>query len=224
MIHQLLHNGRFVLRVAVPDDAPQMAEMQQICFPSLASHEKLTNAQYLNHIKIFPVGQLVIADGEKVIASSSTLRMHFPKVDHHLMDVTDNLWITHAHLPDGEWLYQFDLGVMPACRGLGLSKALYAAHQATVMQLGMKGQITVGMTIGYQQYKDQYTIQEYCEKLKNYELSDPTVTPQRKAGFQWVQPVFNYLEDPAAGNCSIFMVWPVEGVQWEDEVKAKHVF
>ncbi|HMQ09014.1 MAG TPA: hypothetical protein PKC30_17065 [Saprospiraceae bacterium] len=48
------------------------------------------------------------------------------------------------------------------------------------------------------------------------EITDPTVTPQRKAGFQWVQPIYHYLEDPAAGHCSIFMVWPLDGVSIDD--------
>jgi ribosomal protein S18 acetylase RimI-like enzyme len=215
MIKQELHNGKYILRNATTADIQQMETVQQICFPTLANSEKLTAAQYQNHINVFPEGQLVVAEDEKVIASSATLRMHFPKIDHHLMEVTDNLWITNAHLPDGEWLYQFDMGVLPEYRGLGLSKALYAAHQDTLKLWGMKGLITVGMTIGYERYKDQYSIEEYCEKLKNFELSDPTVTPQRKAGFQWVQPVFNYLEDPAAGNCSIFLVWTADGVIWD---------
>jgi hypothetical protein len=126
------------------------------------------------------------------------------------MEVTDNLWITNTHLPEGEWLYQFDIGVLPAYRGLKLSTELYNAQQELVKQLGMKGQVLVGMTIGYAYYKDRYSIEEYCEKLKNNELTDPTVTPQRNAGFQWIQPIFNYLEDPTAGNCSILMAWPLE--------------
>lgn len=215
MYKEVLRNEKYILRNATTADAGQLEDMQQICFPTLASDEKLTAAHYRNHTLIFPEGQWVIAEGEKVIASSSTLRMHFPNIQHHLFEVTDNLWITHAHLPAGEWLYQFDMMVLPAYRGLGLSKALYAAQQEYVVQQGMKGQITVGMTIGYERYKEQYTIEEYCEKLKKFELTDPTVTPQRKAGFQWVQPVFNYLDDPAAGNCSIFMVWAVEDVDME---------
>ena len=134
------------------------------------------------------------------------------------MEITDNLWITNSHIPDSEWLYQFDIGVLPAYRGLKLSTELYNAQQELVKQLGMKGQVLVGMTIGYGKYKDRYSIQEYCEKLKNHELTDPTVTPQRNAGFQWIQPIFNYLEDPTAGNCSILMAWPLEGVSLQDYV------
>ena len=206
-----INDGRFCVRTATPADAGQMEALQEICFPTLARHERLTAAHYANHIRVFPEGQLVIAEGEKIVASSGTLRMHFPGLQHTFLDATDNLWITNAHRADGEWLYQFDMGVLPACRGLGLSRQLYDAHHELVTALGMKGQITVGMTIGYAKYRDQFSIQTYCEKLKNQELTDPTVTPQRKAGFRWIAPIFNYVDDPAAGNCSILMVRPAEG-------------
>ncbi|WP_428660360.1 hypothetical protein [Runella sp.] len=218
MINKKTKDGKYTITTATPADAAQMAEVQVVCFPTLAPHELLTEEHYANHIKVFPEGQLVVKDHDRVIASSSTLRIHFPKLDHSFMEITDNLWITKAHIPNGEWLYQFDIGVLPAYRGLKLSTELYNAQQELVRSLGMKGQILVGMTIGYGSYKDQYSIQEYCEKLKNNELTDPTITPQRKAGFQWIKPIFNYLEDPTAGNCSILMVWPLEGVSVEEYI------
>ncbi len=216
MIHRKTKDGKYTIRPANVKDVGQMETIQSICFPTLSKEELLTKEQFANHIKVFPEGQLVICDGEKVIASSSTQRVHFPKIDHTLMEMTDHLWITHSHVPSGDWLYQFDIGVLPEYRGQKLSTELYKAHQDTVMQLGMKGQITVGMTIGYAKYKDELTIVEYCEKLRLNEITDPTVTPQRKAGFQWVQPIYHYLEDPAAGNCSIFMVWPLDGLSLSD--------
>jgi hypothetical protein len=215
MINKKTRDGRFVLRGATAADAERLEALQLICFPTLISDELLTKEHFAHHTKIFPEGQLVITDGDKVIASSSSLRMPFPKLQHTFMEATDRLWITGTHVADGEWLYQFDMGVLPAYRGLKLSTELYNAQQELVKLLGMKGQVTVGMTIGYAQYSHTYSIQEYCEKLKNNELTDPTITPQRKAGFQWIQPIFNYIEDPAVGNCSVLMAWPLEGVSME---------
>jgi len=211
-------DGKYTIRTATLADVTQMQEVQTVCFPTLAPDELLSKEHFANHLRVFPEGQLVVTDNDKVIASSSTLRLNFPKLGHTFMEVTDNLWITNTHLPDGAWLYQFDIGVLPAYRGLKLSTELYNAQQELVKQLGMKGQVLVGMTIGYGKYKDRYSIQEYCEKLKNNELTDPTITPQRKAGFQWIQPIFNYLDDPIAGNCSILMAWPLEGVSVQDYV------
>ncbi len=218
MINKITAEGRFLIRSATLADVPQMREVQLRCFPTLAKHELLTEAHYANHIKVFPEGQLVVMDDNRVVASSSTLRMQFPKPEHTFLEATDNLWITNAHLPQGDWLYQFDMGVLPAYRGLKLSKDIYLAQQELAKDLAMKGQITVGMTIGYVNYKEKYTIQEYCEKLKNYELEDPTVTPQRKAGFHWVNPIFNYVDDPSAGNCSILLVMPLNDSETIKEI------
>lgn len=141
------------------------------------------------------------------------------KPDHTFMEATDNLWITNTHIPDGDWLYQFDIGVLPQYRGLKLSTELYRAQQDLVRAWKMKGQVTVGMTSGYAMYQDQYSIQEYCERLKNKQFTDPTVTPQRKAGFQWITPIYNYVDDPTAGNCSVLMAWPLEGVSLREYIK-----
>ena len=75
------------------------------------------------------------------------------------------------------------------------------------------------MTIGYSRYEDTYSIEEYCERLRKNEFTDPTVTPQRKAGFQWIKPIYNYVIDPTAGNCSILMVWPLEGVSFQEYIE-----
>ncbi|MFP4340272.1 MAG: hypothetical protein ACLFQO_07510 [Cyclobacteriaceae bacterium] len=218
MIEYHTRAGHFVIRQADESDASSRAEIQQVCFPTLAADELLQEVHFANHSRIFPEGQLVVIDksADKIVASSSTLRMDFPTVDHSFMEATDQLWITGSHQPEGEWLYQFDIGVLPEYRGLGHSKVIYQLQQQLVRDLGMKGQITVGMTIGYEKYKDSLSIEEYCEKLRKEELTDPTVTPQRKAGFQWVSPVYNYVDDPRAGNCSIFMAWPLQGVRLED--------
>lgn len=219
MINIKTNEGGFTLRTATLADAKYMEEVQAICFPTLAHAERLTKEHYANHIQLFQEGQLVVVDREKIIASSSTLRMPFPKLDHTFMEATDNLWITKTHIPDGDWLYQFDIGVLPQYRGLKLSTELYRAQQELVKAWNMKGQVTVGMTSGYSMYKNLYSIEEYCEKLKNNEFTDPTITPQRRAGFQWIKPIYNYVDDPAAGNCSVLMAWPLKGVSLKEYMK-----
>lgn len=216
MIPIKTHEGGYTLRRATLADARYMEEVQSICFPTLAQEERLTKEHYAHHIKLFPEGQLVVADHEKIIASYSTFRTQFPKGNRTFMEATDSLWITQSHQPDGDWLYQFDLGVLPQYRGLKLSTELYNAQQGLVKAWKMKGQVTVGMTLGYSMYKDHYSIEEYCEKLKHDEFTDPTITPQRRAGFQWIRPLYNYVDDPTAGNCSVLMAWPLKGVSLKE--------
>lgn len=107
-------------------------------------------------------------------------------------------------------MYGIDMGVLPVYRGLGLSKELYKARHEVCKILGLKGQIIAGMTIGYGKLKDKITIEEYCYALEINKYTDPTITPQRKAGFRWIRPLYNYINDPEAGYASILMYYPVD--------------
>ncbi len=210
LINQKILNEEFVLRNAEVQDTAQMEYVQSQCYPTLSGGEILKKHHFENHIKLFQQGQFVIEDQKKnIIATTSTFLCHFPTHDHTFLEATDNLWLTKSHEKDGDWMYGIDMGVLPLYRGKGLSKELYKARQEMCKMLEIKGQITVGMTIGYGKFRNQLSIEEYCEKLKNDELTDPTVSAQRKAGFVWIRPIFNYLTDPEAGNASILMYYPL---------------
>jgi len=210
MINKKILNDKFVVRNATPEDANRMEFIQLHCFPSLHESELMNRNHFANHIKIFPEGQIVIEKDGVVIGSASTFRSSFPDHDHTFLESSDNLWITNAHEPNGEWMYGFDMGVLTEYRGLGLSKELYKARQEICRMFGMTGQIIAGMTIGYGKVKDQMAIEEYCIRLEKNEFTDPTVTPQRNAGFRWIRPIFNYINDPESGDASVLMYYPVD--------------
>ncbi|MNE56322.1 hypothetical protein D3C80_1512220 [compost metagenome] len=87
---------------------------------------------------------------------------------------------------------------------------MYKARHEACRALGIKAQIIAGMTIGYGKFKDQMTIEEYCERLGKKEFTDPTITPQMNTGFRWIKPVYDYINDPESGNASILMYYPVD--------------
>ena len=91
-----------------------------------------------------------------------------------------------------------------------MGREIYNARQEVAKTLGCKGQMTAGMPIGFDKVKDQMTIAEYCDKLIKGEIIDPTVTAQTKCGFILVEPLFDYLDDPRSGNCSVLMYWPLD--------------
>lgn len=210
MINKKIIDGTFIVRNATPEDAIRMEYVQAQCFPSLHESELMNRAHFANHVKVFPEGQLVIEKDGLVIGSASTFRCHFPEHEHTFLDSCDNLWITNAHVSNGDWMYGFDMGVLPEYRGLGLSKEMYKARHEICKILGIKAQIIAGMTIGYGAVKDKMTIQEYCERLEKKEFTDPTITPQIKAGFRWIKAVYEYINDPESGNASILMYYPVD--------------
>lgn len=210
MINKKILEDKFLIRNAKLEDVIQMEYVQSQCYPTLHQSEILDRNHFANHIKVFPEGQIVIETEGKVIASASTFRCNFPEHDSTFLEETDNLWITNVQIPDGDWMYGIDMGVLPQYRGLGLSKEMYKARHEVCKIMGIKGQIIAGMTIGYGKVKDQMTIEEYCAALERKEVTDPTITPQRNAGFRWIRPLYNYINDPEAGYGSILMYLPVD--------------
>jgi hypothetical protein len=88
----------------------------------------------------------------------------------------------------------------------GIAKALYRARQYTVKQLGLKGQMTVGMLNGYAAVKNKMSIDEYYEKVRNKQIFDPTVSMQEKVGFKIIGLMKNYLNDPTCGNAGALII------------------
>ena len=58
-----LPDGLVVLQTRA-EHAPQLEELQRICFPTLDAAERFTAAHYLKHIELFPDGQFVVLDDE----------------------------------------------------------------------------------------------------------------------------------------------------------------
>lgn len=202
-------NDKYILESSSQKYAKQQAELQSIVFPTLSAEELITEKKYLSHIKYFPEGQLLVRDGERVIASSTTIRLNFSSKPHTFLEVSGDLWLT-TNNPNGEWMYGLDVSVHPDFQGKGIGRAIYNSRQEIAKQIGCHGQITVGMPNGYKPFSDKMTIEEYCEKLHKGELTDPTVTAQTKFGFKWLKPIYNYLNDPQSGNAGILMYWPLD--------------
>lgn len=210
MIAKKILNDTFLIRHARVEDAIQMEYVQSSCYPTLHESEILDRNHFANHIKVFPEGQIVVEKDGIIVASASTFRCDFPEHDSTFLEETDNLWITNVQILNGDWMYGIDMGVLPEYRGLGLSKEMYKARNEVCKELSLKGQIIAGMTIGYGKVKDQMTIEEYCNALINGKLTDPTISPQRSAGFRWIRPLYDYINDPEAGFGSILMYRPVD--------------
>jgi GNAT superfamily N-acetyltransferase len=188
-----------------PEHAAALDELQGIIFPTLAKEERIAARHYLHHIQLFPEGQFVVLDGSKAIGMSSTIRYHLALEDHTFLEISDNLWL-NTHEPDGEWMYGMDVGVHPDYRGQGLARWIYRARQETCRSLGLQGQITVGMPNGYANYAQEMSLDDYYNKWLAGEIFDPTVSVQRKMGFEPVRLIHNYLDDPQCGRGGVLMI------------------
>lgn len=190
--------------------AVQLEKLQEKVFPSLADSQRLKREHYLKHIEIFPEGQFVALDGQRVVGMTTAIRLSekYLAAKHRFDDLIQGGYCT-THDKNGEWLYGVDMGTDPDYRGKGIAKALYIARHNTCRILGLKGQYTMGMLSGYGALKSQMSAQDYYRKLSIGELSDPTVSMQIKIGFELKGLVEDYLDDPVCGNCCARLVLPV---------------
>jgi len=204
--YRRLSSGIAVLNTR-PEHAPQLEELQRVCFPTLADSERFKAPHYLKHLQLFPEGQFVVLDGDAVVGATTTLRLHvdFEHVAHTFADIIQGGWLT-AHEPAGDWLYGADVGVRPEYRGRGLATALYAARQETVWRLGLKGQVTAGMMRDYGAVKHQMSAHDYYRAVVDGRLRDSTLSMQLGIGFEPRALLPGYLDDPVCDNYSVLLV------------------
>jgi GNAT superfamily N-acetyltransferase len=189
------------------EHAGPLEELQELCFPTLAPEQRFVAAHYRKHLELFPEGQFVALDGDRVVGGTSTCRLHFDfdHVGHTFDDVIQGGWLT-SHEPDGDWLYGADISVHPDHRGRGLARGLYAARQDTVRRLGLKGQVTAGMMRGYGAVKDRMTAEEYYRGLQGGTINDPTLSAQLKIGFELRRLLPRYVHDPVCDDYAVLIV------------------
>jgi len=204
--HRVLPNG-LVIASGRPEHAEQLEALQRVVFPTLADEERFKAAHYRKHLELFPEGQFVGLDDERVVAATATIRLHFDFTDHShtFADIIQGGWLT-SHEPDGDWLYGADIGVHPEYRRRGLAQALYAARQELVWALGLKGQVTAGMMSGYGAVKHRMSAEDYYDGLVTGRINDPTLSMQRQVGFEFRALLSNYLQDPICDNYSVLIV------------------
>ena len=190
-----------------PEHAGPLAALQELCFPTLAPEQRFVAAHYRKHLELFPEGQFVALDGDRVVGGTSTCRLHFDfnHVGHSFDDVIQGGWLT-SHEPDGDWLYGADISVHPDHRGRGLARGLYAARQHTVRRLGLEGQVTAGMMRGYGAVKDRMSAEAYYRGLANGSINDATLSAQMKIGFELRGLLPHYVHDPVCDDYAVLIV------------------
>ena len=153
---------------------------------------------FASQYKIFRDGQFVALDGDRVIGQGSGFftDFDFAHPNHTFKEICTGFYFTN-HDPAGEYYYGADISVHPDSRGRGVGKQLYQARQALCRRTQRRGIIGGGMLPGYANYKQQFSVQTYVDKVVAGELSDPTLTFQLKNGFQVRGMIENYIEDSA---------------------------
>jgi GNAT superfamily N-acetyltransferase len=185
--------------------------LQRDCFPTLGDSELMLEQHFLSHCRIFPEGDFVALDGERVIALGSGFFTDFDleHPDHSFQEIIAGGYYTN-HDPDGAWYYGGDLSVHPDYRGRGIGRMLYEARKDLVRRYRRKGIVAGGLLPGFVEYKATLSAQSYVDKVVAGELYDSTLSFQLKNGFQVRGVLENYLVDSASDNWSSLIVWEAD--------------
>ncbi len=196
-----------------PAHAQALEELQTIVFPTLAPEQRFRAPHYVKHVELFPDGQLCVVEEAtgRVAGMTSTIRLDFDFAHpgHTFADVIQGGWLT-SHDPAGRWLYGADIGTHPDFRRRGIARALYAARHEVVARFGLAGQVTVGMPSGYGAVKHELSAEQYYAELLAGEREDPTVSAQRRVGFELRGLLADYLDDPVCDGYGVVLVLPAE--------------
>jgi len=166
-----------------------------------------------SHIAIFPEGQFVAQrisgpSAGNCVGMACTMRTSRPPSAPILpwMEAIGDLRIA-KHEADGDWLYGVEMAVHPMYQRHGIGTGLYQARFDLVKRLNLRGWYAVGMLMGYHRYADSMDVSEYGERVIAGDFNDPTVTMQMNRGFRAQGVVADYVDEPAAGDAGVLIVW-----------------
>jgi GNAT superfamily N-acetyltransferase len=192
-----------------PEHIEQLVAHQQRCFPTFDPNEWMDAEMFAAQLVVFPEGQHVALDGERVVGQSSTFRIAREPAfaQHTYHDITGHNRFTR-HDPAGEWLYGADMSVHPDYRGRGIAKALYETRKQLVRRLGMRGIVAGGALPGYRHHRGRLSVREYIAEVSAGRLVDDTLTPQIKSGFTALDVLYGYVDGgDLVGNDATLLVW-----------------
>ena len=190
------------------DLIPQLVELQIICYPTLADTSRFKAPHVESHLRIFPEGQWVALDGERVVGMSAGFFYTFDfDHPHHTFDEIIDYGFFTRHDPQGQHFYGADVSVHPEYRGRGIGRLLYDVRKALVRQRGLHGIVTGAMIPGYAHYKVTMDAQTYVERVVAGEIFDPTLSVQLRQGFRVRALLPNYLPDSATDGWSVLIEW-----------------
>lgn len=165
------------------------------------------------HIERFPQGQFAAQrisgpHAGNCVGMATTMRTSRPPTAPILpwLEAIGDMTLS-AHEPEGDWLYGVEMAVHPMYQGHGIGTGMYAARFNLAGQLNLRGWYAVGMLMGYHRYADLMDVREYGERVIEGEIKDPTVTMQMNRGFRAQGVVTEYVDEPAAGDAGVLIVW-----------------
>ncbi len=199
-----------VLANTRPEHIPQLVEHQRCCFPTMNPDDLMSAEAFAAQLAVFPAGQHVALDGERVVGQSSTFRIDDRCLQQHTYRAITAGNSFRNHDPTGAWLYGADMSIHPDYRGRGIGTSLYTLRKELVRQWDMRGIMVAGATPGYYLHAERLSVDAYIAEVVAGRIFDPTLSVQLKNGFVVRDVLRNYVDGgDLVGNDATLLVWEV---------------
>jgi predicted amidohydrolase/ribosomal protein S18 acetylase RimI-like enzyme len=211
--------SRLVIRPLRIEDFDAIIELQERCFPGIPPWKR---EQVESQLRIFPDGQIGVEIDGRLVASSSSLIVHFDDYDawQSWREIAGGGYIEN-HDPRGDTLYGIEIMVDPECRGLRLSRRLYEARKEVARGHNLRRIIIGGRIPGYGEHADRMSAREYADRVLAKELVDPVLTAQLSKGFALQGLIADYLPgDVESRGYATFLEW--RNLEHQPEAHRRH--
>jgi GNAT superfamily N-acetyltransferase len=191
--------------------AEQMEDLQHAVYGTTREnpYEVFTAARFRHHLSVFPEGQFVALDGDRVVGLTVSMRAPFdparPHLDKWWASINDG-WLTN-HDPNGEWMYGVESCVHKDYQGRGVGSKLMDARFNVARQLNLRGMFAGSAIMSYFQVPETVSVEAYVQGVVEGRYFDINLTKQVKKGFRPVGITPNYVVDPESRYYGIIIVW-----------------
>ncbi|MCA9626662.1 MAG: GNAT family N-acetyltransferase [Myxococcales bacterium] len=203
-------SGEVLLRTVRESDVDALIALNKLCFPSMVEQNVVWNrGQLLNHLRVFPEGQLVVERDGRLVGAVASLIVHLgadPYRQHTYSGITDGGFF-HNHDPQGDTLYGADVYVHPDERGQGVGRVLYDARRELCKRLNLRRILAGGRMHGYHEVSKEMTPDEYVAAVEEGKRRDLVLSFQLREGFVVRGILKNYIRDPLSNNAATLIEW-----------------
>ena len=204
MAHEELHLNLRNLRL---DDYDQLQKLMDRVYDDIGGSWPKDTIKAL--VEQFPDGQICIEESGQLIAVALTVcvkyeRFSNPHTYDDLILRNEKIW----HNANGDSLYGLDVFIHPDYRGYRLGRRLYEARKELCRSMNLRAILAGGRIPSYFKYAEQYSPEEYIQRVDRKEIYDPILSFQLSNDFQVTRLMHKYLpEDEKSQGYATLLEW-----------------
>ncbi|QLH02668.1 histone acetyltransferase [Nitrosopumilus cobalaminigenes] len=201
-------SDEIIIRNTTKNDASSIVKLQNETFFDLPEHARWKKEHIFAHVDKFPQGQFCAISNNEIVGSCSsflTLRSIILK-PHTWIEACGDFYFKN-HIVSGDILYDADISVHPDFQRMGIANSMNDARKMLVSKLSIRSFFSGSRLSNYGKYSDQFTPDEYAQKVIDNSISDRVLSFHLSCDFKFVKLLPNYLDDLNSKNNGVLVEW-----------------